>query len=196
MLRVVLALLVISSIPMPCLAQHRWSLGVSLHATSFRGAATAEDEEVFVRPSGGNAIGVELTRRLGAWEAALVTDYLGSHIEALSDGVVVRASGASFNRGRAGLIVSRSVARFGAAEIVAGAGPVVSWWAANGDGDRTATGGEVRAALRLRSGRLTLDNGLAFAFAPSPFDTTDLPPGYRLRTLRSLAFTARLRYGL
>lgn len=196
MLRVVLALLAISSIPAPCLAQHRWTLGVTLHATSFRGAATAEDEEVFVRPGGGNAIGVELSRRLGSWDASLVTDYLGSQIEAVSDGVVVRASGAAFDRGRAGLIISRAVARFGAAEIVAGAGPVLNWWAADGEGDRTAAGGEVWVALRLGAGRITLDNGLAFAFAPSPFDAADLPPGFRLRTLRSLAFTARVRYGL
>ena len=40
-------------------------------------------------------------------------------------------------------------------------------------------------------------NGLRFKREDSqPFDTADLPPGYRLRTLRSLAFAARLRYGL
>lgn len=198
MQRVILAVLALTAFATPVAGQQsRWELGLRFHATAFRGVSEGVGTAITaIRPSAGNAFGFELSRRFGSWDAALVTDYLGSSFEAVAPDVTVRTPGSAFDRARLGFVLARTAARLGSLEARIGIGPMLDWWAAGGGSDRAVIGGEVQLGLRLRAGRMTLQNGVAFGASASPVAADELPDGFESRGLRSIAFMAQLRFGL
>ena len=195
---VILAVLALTASTTPLAGQQsRWELGLRFHAASFRGVSEGIGTEVTsIRPSAGNAFGFELSRQLGNWDAALVTDYLGSAFEAFAPDVAVRTPGSAFDRARLGFVLARTAARLGSLEVRIGAGPMLDWWGAAGGSDRAVVGGEVQLGVRLRTGRMTLQNGVALGASASPIAADELPDGFERRGLRSIAFMAQLRFGL
>ena len=177
-------------------AQSPWGVTVSVSPTRFAGGArsTAGEGEV-VHPASGNAVGIGVTRRLGAWRAEAVADYLGSNLQLVGPDLAVTVRTFDFSRARLGARLSRRVLRRGPAELRAGGGVLLDAWVTD-DETRAVASGEGSVMLRIEAGRMALENGVAVTFSRSPIHAGDVPDGYELRGLRSVALAARLTFGL
>ena len=177
-------------------AQSPWGLVVSVSPTTFTGGSrstTGEGEAV--HPTRGNAVGIGLTRTLGAWRGEIVADYLGSNLQLVSPDLAVTVRTFEFSRGRVGARLSRPMMRRGAAELRAGGGIFLETWI-TADEARPVASAEGSLSVRFAAGRMALENGLAITYSRSPIEAADVPDGYDQRALSSVALVARLTFGL
>ena len=182
--------------PAEVAGQSRWSAVVAVHATGFVGGSRAQEGlDETIRPAGGSAVGVGLARTLGRWRAEVIADYLGTNLQLVSPDLAVTVRSVDFSRARIGARVSRRIVGLGSAELRGGGGVFLEGWI-SGDETRSVAGAEGSLSLRITAGGLAFENGVAVGVSPSPLRSGDLPDGYELRGLRSLALTTRVLFRL
>jgi hypothetical protein len=169
--------------------EHRWALGFGLTRDAFAGGSsdttTIPGTSVEVTPAPRLAFEGRVTRRLGAWEIGVALGYSAGGLRAKTDELLLDDRTGDVKRYRAGLLVSRRLARLGTASLRLAAGPALDHWSTPGVGDRTGVSARVGLSLRIPIGALALENAASFGLGSSPFQRRNLPPEARTRSLRT-----------
>jgi hypothetical protein len=182
--RITLAFTVAAATGTPTAAAAQWSVGAEVTAARFWGGAHEVSGDRSLRPYRPTLFGAVLMQSGGATSVALHAYYASASLALEGGDAVVAVKNALTLYGGA-IEVSRRLARLGHdSSLLTGLGPVIERWNLSGAAAHVRAGAAASVSLRVSLGGQweTVVRG-QLAVEGSPFEDSDLDPGFVPRTL-------------
>lgn len=189
-------LLLLGGAPLSAQQPRVWRLSVTAAAAWHSAAAHDTSGRSEIRAAPGVTLGIGIVRLLHGWELHAGGELLATRMQVRDSALTIEARRPGLSRMRVGVVASRTVARLGGAELLAGGGGAVDPWSPPNDGIRIRIAAAARLALRVEAGRLALENTLGASLSPSFLEARDLPDVYRPTSFRTISAAFTVLFGL